>query len=111
MQLKEAPKEKDANQLQRKLQEEILRKEGLKIIISKQSNMQNQLNVDFNQTTAVICEECNGTYFDQALVLRKASGILTGQAKPTIIPIPVFKCTKCGHVNGEFLPQEIQALD
>jgi uncharacterized Zn finger protein len=72
--------------------------------------MQN-LNVDFSQTTAVLCEECGGTYFEQALVIRKASGILTGQSKPTLIPIPVFKCTECGHVNQEFLPKEIQSLD
>lgn len=72
--------------------------------------MQN-LNVDFNQTTPVLCEECSGTYFEQALVIRKASGILTGQTKPTLIPIPVFKCSACGHVNQDFLPKEIQSLD
>jgi uncharacterized Zn finger protein len=72
--------------------------------------MQN-LNVDFNKTTPVLCEECNGTYFEQALVIRKASGILTGQTKPTLIPIPVFKCSACGHVNKDFLPKEIQSLD
>ena len=72
--------------------------------------MQN-LNVDFNQTTPVLCEECNGTYFEQALVIRKASGILTGQTKPTLIPIPVFKCSACRHVNKDFLPKEIQSLD
>ena len=73
--------------------------------------MQQNLNVDINQTTPVLCDECNGTYFEQALVIRKASGLLTGQPKPSYIPIPVFKCTSCGHVNGEFIPKEIQSLD
>ena len=73
--------------------------------------MQQNINVDINQTTSVTCEECQGTYFEQALVIRKASGLLTGQSKPSYIPIPVFKCSKCGHVNGEFLPKEIQSLD
>lgn len=71
----------------------------------------NNLNVDFSQTSAVVCEKCSCTYFEQALVIRKASGLLTGQPKPTLIPIPVFKCTECGHVNQEFLPKEIQSLD
>jgi uncharacterized Zn finger protein len=65
--------------------------------------MQN-LNVDINQTLPVVCEECNEKYFE-------ASGLLTGQSKPTYIPIPVFACTECGHVNGDFLPREIESLD
>ena len=66
--------------------------------------MQQQLNVDINQTQSVTCDECGGVYFDQALVIRKASGLLTGQSKPSYIPIPVFACKSCGHVNGDFLP-------
>ena len=73
--------------------------------------MQQNLNVDINQTTPVLCDECNGTYFDQALIIRKASGFLTGQTKPSYIPIPVFKCTECGHVNSEFQPKEMGSLD
>ena len=73
--------------------------------------MQQQLNVDISQTTPVTCDECKGVYFDQALIIRKASGLLTGQSKPSYIPIPVFKCTECGAVNSEFLPKEIQSLD
>ena len=73
--------------------------------------MQQQLNVDIKQTQSVTCDECGGVYFDQALIIRKASGLLTGQAKPSYIPIPVFKCIECGHVNGEFQPKEIQSLD
>jgi len=66
----------------------------------------NQLNVDFNQTLPVTCDECGHTYFDQALVIRKASGILTGTGQPSYVPIPVFACKSCGHVNAEFLPKE-----
>lgn len=69
------------------------------------------LNVDINQTTGVTCDECGGTYFDQSLILRKASGLLTGTGTPAYIPIPVFTCKKCGNVNGEFLPKEVQSLD
>lgn len=72
--------------------------------------MQQQLNLDLNQTTGVTCDECQSNFFDQALVIRKASGLLTGQAKPSYIPIPVFKCSKCGYVNEEFLPKEVKDL-
>ena len=70
----------------------------------------NKLNVDYNQTLPVTCDECGHTYFDQALVIRKASGILTGTGQPSYVPIPVFACKSCGHVNSEFQPKEIQEL-
>ena len=73
--------------------------------------MQQNINVDIKQTQSVTCEECGGVYFDQALIIRKASGLLTGQSKPSYIPIPIFKCVECGHVNAEFLPKEIQSID
>jgi len=69
------------------------------------------VNVDINQTTPVLCDECNGTYFEQALVIRKVSTFLTGTGKPGFIPIPLFRCTECGHVNKEFVPKEVQSLD
>lgn len=72
---------------------------------------QHNINVDITQTTGVKCEECGGIYFDQSLVLRKASAILTGTGQPGYVPIPVFSCKKCGHVNSEFLPKEIQSFD
>jgi DNA-directed RNA polymerase subunit RPC12/RpoP len=73
--------------------------------------MQPNLNVDIKQTTSVTCEECGGTIFEQALIIRRVSAILSGQGKPGFIPIPVFKCGECGHINLEFLPKEIQSLD
>ena len=40
--------------------------------------MQQNINLDMSQTTAVTCDDCGGIYFEQALVMRKASGLLTG---------------------------------
>jgi hypothetical protein len=68
-------------------------------------------NLDIKQTTGVVCEECNHIHFQQVLLIRKASGLLTGTGKPTYVPIPVFACTECGHVNAEFLPKEIGDLN
>lgn len=73
--------------------------------------MDNNVNVDISQTSPVLCEECGHPYFEQAVVLRKVSGLLTGQgAKPSYVPIPVFACKKCGHVNSEFQPVEKKTL-
>ena len=60
-------------------------------------------------TEAVKCELCGGEVFDQGVMLRRVSPILTGNGKPGIVPVPVFICSKCGHVNKEFIPQELQS--
>lgn len=41
-------------------------------------------------------------------MLRKVSRILMGDTKDGVLPIPVFTCSKCGHVNKEFLPKGIE---
>ncbi len=74
-------------------------------------NLNHNINVSLDQTLEVLCQKCNGKDFVQVLRLRKASGLLIGQDKPSYIPIPVFACNGCGHVNEEFLPKEIKTLD
>lgn len=71
-------------------------------------NNQQNVNISMEDTVAVECSECSSMYFEQALHIRKASGLLTGQAKPSYMPIPVFRCVDCGHINSEFLPKEIR---
>lgn len=73
--------------------------------------MDQNLNVSFDQTTGVTCDECGEARFEQQIILRKASGLLTGTGTPSYIPIPVFACAKCGHVNTEFLPKEIRSME
>ena len=73
--------------------------------------MQRNINVDINQTTGVTCDECGGTIFTEGLAIRKASGLLTGTGQPSYVPIPVFACIKCGHVNNEFLPKQVKDLE
>lgn len=69
-----------------------------------------QPNISIDQTTPVECDECGHMYFEQALHIRKASGLLTGTGQTSYIPIPVFSCQKCGHINTEFLPKEAPGL-
>jgi len=72
---------------------------------------QPRMNLSIDQTDPVTCEHCGGMYFQEALHIRKASGILTGTGQTTYMPIPVFACRDCGHVNTEFLPKELKNLN
>lgn len=66
-------------------------------------------NIDITQTTAEVCENCNGEAFRDALLLRKVSALLTETGKEGYLPIQVFACVKCGHVNNHFIPTELRA--
>ena len=67
-----------------------------------------QLNISLDKTTGIKCEKCENEVFHDGVMLRKASRFLTGTAQDALIPIPVFSCSKCGHVNDEFLPIQLR---
>ena len=67
---------------------------------------QQQFNIDITQTTPIICDECSCEYFTQVTLMRKLSALLSPTGQPTLIPIPVYACHKCGHVNEDFQPKD-----
>ena len=70
------------------------------------NNQQPQMNVDFSQTTAEVCEKCENDTFQQVYKMRKLSALLAPTGQESMIPIQVFACAKCGHINKGFLPKE-----
>ena len=67
---------------------------------------QPQLNLDISQTTEEVCESCGLSVFVQAYKIRKLSALLSPSGQETMIPMQVFMCAKCGHINKGFLPKE-----
>ena len=65
-----------------------------------------QMNIDFSQTTAEVCEKCENDTFTQVFRMRKLSALLSPAGQESMIPIQVFACAKCGHINPGFLPKE-----
>ncbi len=63
---------------------------------------QMQEQIDFSKTTEIACESCGGKTFKQTLLMRKMSALVSPNGQETIIPMAVFACEKCGHVNKEF---------
>tara|TARA_Y100000389_G_C17252648_1_gene408904 strand:+ start:163 stop:384 length:222 start_codon:yes stop_codon:yes gene_type:complete len=67
---------------------------------------QQQYNIDLSQTTPVHCEKCGCEHFTEVSLMRKLSPMLSPNGQAAMIPIPVYACAKCGHVNSEFLPPD-----
>ena len=70
------------------------------MIPGKNGQMREQ--IDFSKTTQIKCEACGCSTFKQTLLLRKMSALVAPGGQETIIPMQVFACEKCGHVNKEF---------
>ena len=61
-----------------------------------------QETIDFSKTSQIKCESCSGSTFKQTLLLRMMSALASPSGQETIVPMQVFGCEKCGHVNKEF---------
>lgn len=60
--------------------------------------------IDLREIPSIKCEECQGEFFREVVILKKVSKLLTGSAQDTLVPFPVYQCVNCRHVNEEFNP-------
>ena len=65
-------------------------------------------NVDLTHATTLECEKCQCKAFKQSLMLKKLSALISPTGKEALIPVAVFVCEQCGHINKEFQDAEIQ---
>ena len=70
------------------------------MIPGKNGQMEEQ--IDFSKTTQIKCDKCENHTFKQTLLVRKMSALASPNGQEMIIPMAVFGCEKCGHVNKEF---------
>lgn len=64
---------------------------------------------DIINSKSAVCEECNHDKFKNEFIIKVISALLSPSGKELHVPIPVFSCGKCGHVNKAFLPDTTQA--
>ena len=54
----------------------------------------------------VVCAECGNPTFRQVVLLKKVSAAISPNGNTSFLPMPVFECSQCGHVNDELLPKQ-----
>ena len=64
------------------------------------------LQVDISSATDVACNECNTKTFDIVFLIKKLSALVSPNGQETMVPVQVFKCSDCSHINEQFLPPE-----
>ena len=66
------------------------------------------MHIDMNNAVDMKCEKCGCNTFKGTNLIKTISAIVSPSGKEMIIPIPVFACENCGHVNKEFLKNEFE---
>lgn len=72
--------------------------------MNNQNNQIQAKGLDFDQASDVICDDCNHTSFVVRFYIKRFSALISPTGEETLVPMQVFACSNCGHVNEEFLP-------
>tara|TARA_R110001592_G_C12900811_1_gene726604 strand:+ start:250 stop:495 length:246 start_codon:yes stop_codon:yes gene_type:complete len=64
-----------------------------------------QVKIDVSDLTDLVCDHCGAKVFREAKMFKRLSALVSPTGKDQIVPIPVFRCDECGHINDEFLPK------
>ena len=67
------------------------------------------LNVNINPKDLedVVCDKCGCQSFTPVMLFKRLSAVLSPNGQKALFPLEVYKCTDCGHINEEFLPQNV----
>jgi|TARA_R110000824_G_scaffold228206_1_gene416028 hypothetical protein len=68
-------------------------------------NQQPQINIKIEDLTDIECDDCQGKYFRPVAMMKRLSPLVNPSGKEQIVPMQVFRCDDCGHVNEIFIPK------
>jgi len=72
----------------------------------QQKPLQQQVQVDFSQASDIVCDKCGHNHFQNVYILKSFSALISPTGQEMVVPVQAFACTKCGHVNKDFLPED-----
>lgn len=61
------------------------------------------MNVNFEDTEEIRCEECNCQFFHTTFTIRKVPALMSPTGREVMIPMQLFQCAECQHTNKSFL--------
>jgi uncharacterized Zn finger protein len=62
-------------------------------------------NFDFTKAEDVPCEKCGANVFETVVTLKKVPANVSPTGASAVVPIPIFKCASCGHLNENYYQQ------
>ena len=77
--------------------------------LNTNANPQNHMNMNIKMedTTEIACDNCGGVTFEAVMYFRRVSALVSPTAQEAVVPLNLYACKRCHHVNKEFLPQGV----
>tara|TARA_R100000005_G_C4908719_1_gene147417 strand:- start:255 stop:521 length:267 start_codon:yes stop_codon:yes gene_type:complete len=69
-----------------------------------QTNAQN-FKINPDDLEDIVCDKCGSQCFEQTFLFKKLSAVYSPSGKEAMIPVQIYRCADCGHINSEFLPK------
>ena len=64
------------------------------------------ININPDDLEDVCCDKCGSQFFQPTFLFKHLSAVLSPTGQSTMIPLQVYRCQDCGHVNDIFLPKK-----
>lgn len=70
----------------------------------------NEQGLDLSKADTYTCESCGNDRFTVQYLIKKFSALISPTGQEMLTPISCFACTKCNHINKDFLPEGNQLM-
>ena len=68
----------------------------------------NPRNINPNDLEDVVCDKCGSQCFQPIFLFKRLSAVLSPTGQETMIPLQIYRCADCGHINDIFLPKDAE---
>lgn len=65
----------------------------------------NEQGLDLSKADTYTCESCGNDRFTVQYLIKKFSALISPTGQEMLTPVQGFACTKCDHINKDFLPE------
>lgn len=73
--------------------------------------MNPEQQIDLSKSSGLICQNCEGIFFKQSILLRRFSKFYTGTPEDPIVPVAVFRCEQCEEICKDYFPRGMNDIE
>ena len=72
----------------------------------QQQQLNAQIAASLKNANDIKCEKYESVYFSPVFTIKHLSALISPVGKDINIPLQLFRCADCSHVNEDFLKQQ-----
>ena len=63
-----------------------------------------QVELHISKADTITCDDCGNASFIQSFFLKRISALMSPTGQEAVIPVQVYSCGNCGHINQKLNP-------